>query len=933
VAQVTDELRVLVAAEVDRAIRDLKQFDDSLKKSEKSAGDLGKALEKMEKSALVMSGVVVAAGGASIKFAAENEKLKASLEVLLGSAEQATTVFEEWKQFGSTTPLDVGEISSAGKALLAFGIDAEDVTVTLRRLGDVAQGIGAELGSVADVYGKVKVQGKASSMEINQLQRQGVPIVQALAKAIGTTEAGIKDMVSAGKIGFPEMEKAFQVLTEDGGKFEGMMDKLSQTTMGKFSSAMDNAEQAAASFGDLLLPMVNEVLDAADELFQGLINMDDGTKRFVLGMGGVIAVSGPVIMAIKGISTAMTAMMANPYILAIGGIIAGAAVVVGIINKQAHAYEDLKTQISNTRTEADRLLSAYADGNEAKILDKETTEELIKLYPEMTGKLKSYAMTAEEAAKEVAKLAYWQRVDLELKIRTPEIERVQGELARLNLSISDVQTTIREGYGSGEGLENLKTELAQMEALQQDYVQKIFALNKAAQDAAGPYPGDAASTISPVIPDFTPSPSDTIKQKKTWQDWYSEITKVDIKAITMRDQGEALGQLFIDGLTSTMTVNQNIAEVLGNEFDVAAALRSQRDEIERALRELLAISPSDIDDPFSFQDKFINPLADRFKILSEQIRGKDFEKEVKELRKKIDDFSKSEYQLAYEMAQVNGYTDEQAAVIARLTQDYALLGEEVRSLEDAIRNGLLKAFPELDKQAAACIASMAANLADVTFDGILDGLNRVGAAFAKGENSAASFRAAMADMAQSLLDMLPQMFLQAGLQLIIGGNWPLGLGFIAAAGSSALISGYTRGRIEKTREDAEANAHGNLYDMDGILRLAKGGAFTNQIVNAPTYFRHGGGLGLMGEAGPEAVIPLKRMANGDLGISANSGGAQVVVNIINNSSEPVQKNETTDSDGNVNLDVIVGGLVERHLASGKADRVLGARYGVRPVGV
>jgi len=738
-------------------------------------------------------------------------------------------------------------------------------------------------------------------------------------------------MVSAGKIGFPEIEKAFVVLTEDGGKFEGMMDKLSQTTMGKFSSAMDNAQQAAASFGDLLLPMVNEVLDAADDLFQGLINMDDGTKRFVLGMAGVIAISGPTITAIKGISAAMTALKAaNPILLAISAGITAASVVVGYINKQAHAYEDLGTKISKTRKEADRLLSSYAAGNEAKILDKETTEELIKLYPQMTGTLKAYAMTAEEAAKEVAKLAYWQQVDLQLKIRTPEIERAQGELARLQLSISDLRTTIDGGYGSEEGLKTLEEELAVSLALQQEYTDKIFALHKAAQDAAGPYPGDTATTISPVIPDFTPRPSDTIKQKKTWQEWYSEITKVDKDAITMKDQGEALGQLFIDGLTSTMTVNQNIAEVLGNEFDVAAALRSQRDEIDRALRELLAISPSDIDDPFEFKDKFINPLADQFKILSEQIRNKDFEKEVEELRKKIDDFGKSEYQLAYEMAKTNDYTDKQAEQIADLTVKYSLLQEEVRSLEDAIRNGLLKAFPDLDKQAAASIASIGASLAEVGFDGILNGLSEVGAAFAKGENAADSFKAAMGAMAQSMLDMLPGLFLQAGLQLIIQGNWPLGLGFIAAAGSSALIGGYVKGTVEKET----ANAHGNVYEAEGILRLAKGGAFTNQIISAPTYFRHGGGLGLMGEAGPEAVVPLKRMSNGDLGISANSdGGTQVVVNIINNSGEPVQKEETTDSDGNIQLDVIIGGLVNQHIASGKADRVMGGRYGLRATGV
>ena len=936
--KITDELRVLVEAEVERAIRDLEKFDDALGKSEKSAGNLGKALEAMEKQALVLSAAVAGLGTIGIKVAADNEKLRASLEVMLGSAEKATTIFEEWKKFGATTPLSLGEISGAGKALLAFGVNASDITTTMRRLGDVAQGVGSSLEQVAQVYGKVKVQGKASALEIMQMQRQGIPVVQALAKALGTTEENIKAMVSAGKIGFPEMEKAFQAMTENGGQFEGMMDKLSQTTSGKFSTAMDNAKQAAASFGELLLPMVNDMLDAANDLLKGIMNMDEGTKRFILGFGGVVAISGPTIAAINGVKAAMTAAMANPWMLAIGGVIAAAGTVVGIINKQAHAYEDLNKQIHKTQKEADSLLESFSEGNSAKKLDAETTQKLIKLYPQLAGEITAYSSTVDDAAAAVRRLnreevlAAAQKQLIKLQEQAKAVDdalKIYDRLRNSNAHYAEDQAGIagQAWNAAADQYHRMRKEIETMLG------QANMGLG--VNDTIIDLPERAR----PAAPSLNPPPSGTgefTNAKKRWQEWYSEITKVDLASITMKEQGEELGKLFIDGLTGTMTVNQNIAEVLGKEFDLAGALRAQSDDIERALKELLSISPSNIDDPFEFNDKFIAPLASRFKELDREIKDADYLKTIEDLQKKIDDFGKSERQLAEETALANGYLPEQAAEIARLTEEYANLTagvreheDQIRSLEDVIRDGLIKAFPDLEKQAASSIAAISANLADIAFDGILDGLSAIGAAFAKGENAADSFVDAMAQMAQSMLDMLPSMFLQAGLQLIIQGNWPLGLGFIAAAGSSALISGLVRGY----REKETANAHGNAYDTDGMLRFARGGAFTNQCINAPTYFRHGGGLGLMGEAGPEAVVPLKRMSNGDLGISSGGTGAQVIVNIINNSGEKVTQEERTNENGGREVDIIIGAMIDKHLASGKADRVLGARYNVHPQGV
>lgn len=67
------------------------------------------------------------------------------------------------------------------------------------------------------------------------------------------------------------------------------------------------------------------------------------------------------------------------------------------------------------------------------------------------------------------------------------------------------------------------------------------------------------------------------------------------------------------------------------------------------------------------------------------------------------------------------------------------------------------------------------------------------------------------------------------------------------------------------------SAKGNIFTAAGITPFAKGG-----IVNAPTLFPFRNGTGLMGEAGPEAILPLARGADGRLGVRQQGVGSTVV---------------------------------------------------------
>jgi tape measure domain-containing protein len=1027
--QVTDELRVLVNAEVARAIENFKKFEGSVGGAEKKTRDLGNAIDSVSKKAMLISAAIGGAGIAAIKFAGENEKLKLSLKNMLGSAEEASAVFEEWRRLGNSPGLSANEVFELGQSMVNMGHDTAYATKTIQMLGNVAAGTGKSFGAVSGAFEHIRAAGKLTNRDLVSLQQQGIPILKQLAAELNTSEDGVRRLVSEGKIGFPDLEKAFRNMTEPGGQFAGMMEELSGTVLEKFSTAAGEAKQALASFGEMMLPMATELLGSATSMLRGITDMDAGTKRFVIGMGGVIAISGPAIAAIKGIGVALKAASANPYMLAIGGIIAAGGVVAGIINKQAHAYEDLNIQIRETDIAARDLLRSYADGNAEKTLDEKTTRKLIELYPDLTGVIKANNTTVKEAVDLQEALNKQRIIDAQAS-KITSLKKDQEELGRVLQAINELAEDM-SSPGPGFSADQLNRMMEDNIGYRDSLIARIRRQQEEINDALSSVGQrytlygefiDIPVTLTVDAEDIAVPSGPVIKK---WQDWFGEIAKID--PALFGDSGAQAAELYLAEFSRSFEAGKTVLAALGEEFDVADALRSQQTDIQKTLIELFSINPADIDQGFTAIHEAIQPLIEDYRRLetaaksAEELRKaaaaqKEYAEKIEGLRKKIGDFGKAESQLAYEAAVANGALSSQAEEIKSLMDEYcqtetvAKYTEQIEGLrkkigdigksegqlayEAAVAGGALadqaeeikslinehsrteilaeyrRQIDEIGKSqrelAVAAFAATAATreeleefealydklagLKEPAFDthryledigdslknlGIssaLNGIETLGRALGQGANAGESMRDALAAMSQEILNALPNMFLQAGLQLISQGQWPLGLGFVAAAGSTALIKGYVGGRIE-SEQSAARNAHGNAFGAAGVVPLAHGGSFTNQIVSQPTLFRFARGTGLMGEAGPEAIMPLKRMANGDLGIRSESGGAHVTVNIINNSGSDVRQEEHDDGSGNKQIDVIIGDLVNSHLGSGKADRVLGGRYGLRAAGV
>ena len=125
-------------------------------------------------------------------------------------------------------------------------------------------------------------------------------------------------------------------------------------------------------------------------------------------------------------------------------------------------------------------------------------------------------------------------------------------------------------------------------------------------------------------------------------------------------------------------------------------------------------------------------------------------------------------------------------------------------------------------------------------------------------------------------------------------------------GSSASIAGSGEPGAAPGPGTGGLYAEGGVFAHGTVIPFAQGG-----VVDRPTLFPMAHGMapghfvpGVMGEAGPEAVLPLRRLASGRLGVEA-TGGPQVTVNVINNAGAKVTTEEQWDPSGNLSLNVII----------------------------
>lgn len=189
------------------------------------------------------------------------QQLEIAFETMLGSSTKAQALMNQMVETAAKTPFDLMGVAGGAKQLLAYGAAADKVNDTLVRLGNIASGLSIPLNDIVYLYGTTMVQGRLYTQDVRQFTGRGIPLVRELAEMYGVTADKISEMVTAGKIGFPDVEKVINKLTNAGGQFYNLMEKQSASLTGMISNLEDSWDS-----------MLNEIGKQNQDVFAGAIN-------------------------------------------------------------------------------------------------------------------------------------------------------------------------------------------------------------------------------------------------------------------------------------------------------------------------------------------------------------------------------------------------------------------------------------------------------------------------------------------------------------------------------------------------------------------------------------------------------------------------------------------------------------------------------------
>ena len=401
---------------VTRARNTVSGLSEDTKKANKDMEELNRTTQSMDKTFRRLAGAFAVKELVSkiANVRGEVQQLEVAFRTMLGSASKADELLQQLVRTAAITPFGLEDVANGAKQLLAYGLEAEKVNETLVRLGDIAAGLSVPLNDLVYLYGTTMAQGRLYTQDLNQFTGRGIPMLSELAKQFGVAESKVKDLVEAGKVGFPEVQKVIESLTDEGGKFGGLMEEQSKTITGQISNIEDAIFMMFNEIGQQSEGIINKTLSGVSYMIENY----ERFGRILLGLVGTYGVYRTAIMAVvamKGWATAAEAlhynwlllvekaqkmlnatMLANPYVL-VATLLAGVAVALLSVKTETERlkeaeedYQKQKEKVIEAEEEHRRKIEELCSiaGNEAISTDtrREALNKLEMKYPDIFAK-------------------------------------------------------------------------------------------------------------------------------------------------------------------------------------------------------------------------------------------------------------------------------------------------------------------------------------------------------------------------------------------------------------------------------------------------------------------------------------------------------------------------------------------------------------------
>lgn len=286
--------------EVRKLTREYKDFSSGTN----NADEIVKSLtDSLKRTAAEIGGLVAIKkfGSDVIEATGKMQQLQVALSTILQDKTKADQLIAEIVQFAAKTPFNLDDVAEGAKQLLAYGSSADKVVEELSMLGDVASGLQIPIGQLIYLYGTLRTQGRAMTVDIRQFAGRGIPIYEELAKVLGVSKDQVGELVKEGKVGFKEVEQAFKNMTSEGGKFANLMENSAGTWPQRLSNIEDTLFQKMNEFGNKYKEVFEFGIGTAEDLVESL---DD----VIAVMGGLIAAYGTYKAALIAAAVAQKAV-------------------------------------------------------------------------------------------------------------------------------------------------------------------------------------------------------------------------------------------------------------------------------------------------------------------------------------------------------------------------------------------------------------------------------------------------------------------------------------------------------------------------------------------------------------------------------------------------------------------------------------------------
>ena len=150
-----------------------------------------------------------------------------ALRSILGDVQKADELFAQTQQLALQSPFKFGELNRDVKQLAAFGVEANDLYDTTKRLADIASGLGVDFGRLGLAFGQVKARSWLDGKELRQFAYAGLPLLQKITELYNSegkngrknyTQADVKKMISGRQVSFEDVQKVLWKMTDEGGQ-------------------------------------------------------------------------------------------------------------------------------------------------------------------------------------------------------------------------------------------------------------------------------------------------------------------------------------------------------------------------------------------------------------------------------------------------------------------------------------------------------------------------------------------------------------------------------------------------------------------------------------------------------------------------------------------------------------------------------------------